>query len=139
MSSVSARGRGGSRGWRDQAGATAVEFALVIPVFITLLIGTFQVAWVMHCAGTVRWSLESSARSLLLDPTITQDQVQTAVFSRLSGMVDTRKVTITLVTDNSTAGAPVFRASSAYQPSLSIPFVANFPLTLRTTTTVPTP
>jgi Flp pilus assembly protein TadG len=139
MSSVSARGRGRALGWRDEGGATALEFALVIPVFLTLLIGTFQVAWVMHCAATVRWSLESSARTLLLDPTITQDQLQAAVFSKLSGMVDTSKVTITLVTDTSTAGAPVLRASSAYTPTLSIPLVANWPLTLRTTTAVPTP
>jgi Flp pilus assembly protein TadG len=123
----------------DESGATAVEFALVIPVFLTVLIGTFQVAWVMHCAATVRYSLESSARSLLLDPTITQDQLQTAVLAKLSGMVDTRRVTIALTTDTSTTGAPVLRASSTYQPSLSIPFVASWPLTLRATTTVPTP
>ena len=111
----------------------------MIPVFLTLLIGGFQVAWVMHCAGTVRYGLESSARSLLLDPTITQTQLQAAVNARLSGLVDTRRVTVTLVTDNSTAGAPVLRASSAYQANLSIPFVATWPLTLHATTTVPTP
>jgi Flp pilus assembly protein TadG len=123
----------------DESGATAVEFALVIPVFLTVLIGSFQVAWVMHCAATVRYGLESSARSLLLDPTITQDQLQAAVLAKLSGMVDTRRITIALTRDTSTAGAPVLRASSTYQPSLSIPFVASWPLTLRATTTVPAP
>lgn len=126
-------------GLRDESGATALEFALVIPVFIALLIGTFQVAWVMHCAGTVRWSLESSARSLLLDPTITQDQLSAAVLAKLSGLVDTRRVTVTLVSDSTTPGAPVLRASTTYQPTVSIPFVASWPLTLRATTAVPTP
>lgn len=123
----------------DESGATALEFALVIPVFVALLLGTFQVAWVMHCAGTVRWSLESNARSLLLDPTVTQDQLSTAVLGKLSGLVDTSLVTVTLVTDTTTTGAPVLRASTTYQPRLSIPFVASWPLTLRATTAVPTP
>ncbi|HEY8003885.1 MAG TPA: TadE family protein [Phenylobacterium sp.] len=127
------------RGLRDESGATALEFALVIPVFVALLLGTFQVAWVLHCAGTVRWSLESTARSLLLDPTITQDQLSTAVLGKLSGLVDTRRVTVTLVTDTTTTGAPVLRASTTYQPTLSIPFVASWPLTLHATTAVPTP
>ncbi len=136
---VSANHRRQKVGWRNEEGATAVEFALVIPMFLTLLIGGFQVAWIMHCAGTVRYELESTARSLMLDPTITQTQLQTAVNAKLTGMVDTSKVKVTLVTDNSTAGAPVFRASSVYQPTLSVPFISNWPLTLRATTTVPVP
>ena len=123
---------------RSESGATAVEFALVIPVFLTLLIGTFQVAWVLHCASTVQYALEKSARSLLLDPTITEAQLKSAVLAKLSGMVDTTKVAVTLVTDTSTAGAPVLRASSTYQPTLSIPMVADWSMTLRSTTVVPT-
>lgn len=125
-------------GLRADGGATAVEFALVIPVFLTLLIGTFQVAWIMHCAGTVQFSLESCARSLLLDPTITEAQLKSAVLAKLSGMVDTSKVNITLVADTSIPGAPVLRASSTYKPTLSIPLVADWSMTLRSTTTVPT-
>jgi Flp pilus assembly pilin Flp len=33
------------RAWRDPGGATALEFALVIPIFIVLLLGAFPV----HC------------------------------------------------------------------------------------------
>jgi len=123
---------------RAESGATAVEFALVIPVFITLMIGTLQVAWIMHCASTVQFALEKSARSLLLDPTITEAQLKSAVLTKLSGMVDVTKVNITLTPDTSTAGAPVLRASSTYQPTLSIPLVADWSMTLRSTTTVPT-
>lgn len=124
---------------RAESGATAVEFALVIPVFLTLLIGTFQVAWIMHCAGTVQFSLESCARALLLDPTITEAQLKSAVLAKLSGMVDTTKVNVTLTPDTSVTGAPVLRASSTYQPTLSIPLVADWSMTLSSTTTVPTP
>jgi Flp pilus assembly protein TadG len=125
--------------WRDQGGATALEFALVLPVFVTLLLGGFQVAWVMHSAASVRWSLESSSRMLLLNPTTTQDQLRTAVAAKLQGLVNPSDVTVTLVADNSTAGAPVLRASSDYRPTLVIPLVSRWNLDLKATTVVPTP
>ncbi|HEX4709449.1 TadE/TadG family type IV pilus assembly protein [Phenylobacterium sp.] len=130
---------GRARRWADDSGATALEFALVVPVFIALLIGAFQVSWVMHAAATVRWSLESSARTLLLDPTTTEDQLRALVSAKLAGLVNTSDVTVTLVSDTTTAGAPVLRASSDYRPTLSIPLVGHWNLDLRATTVVPTP
>jgi Flp pilus assembly protein TadG len=128
-----------ARIWSDNGGATALEFALVLPVFITLLFGGFQVAWVMHSAATVRWSLESSSRMLLLNPTTTQDQLRTAVAAKLAGLVNPSDVTVTLVADTSTAGAPVLRASSDYRPTVVIPLGPTWNLDLRATTVVPTP
>jgi Flp pilus assembly protein TadG len=127
------------RAWRDPGGATALEFALVIPIFIVLLLGAFQVAWVMHSAATVRFSLESSARMLLLNPATTQDQLRTAIATKLAGLVNPSDVTVTLVTDNSTPGAPVLRASTEYRPVLIIPLMSSWNLDLTATTTVPTP
>jgi Flp pilus assembly protein TadG len=125
--------------WRDQGGATALEFALILPVFVTLLLGAFQVAWVMHSAATVRWSLESSSRMLLLNPATTQAQLSAAVAAKLAGMVNPNDVTVTLAADTSTAGAPVLRASSHYRPTLAIPLVSTWNLDLQATTVVPTP
>lgn len=134
-----ARAKRRLQAWRDDRGATAVEMALVLPVFVTLLLGGFQVAWVMHSAATVRWSLESSSRMLLLDPTTTQDQLRTAVAAKLAGLVNPADVTVTLVPDTSTAGAPVLRASSDYRPTLVIPLVSSWNLDLKASTVVPTP
>jgi Flp pilus assembly protein TadG len=127
------------RAWRDNGGATALEFALVLPVFVTLVLGGFQVAWVMHSAATVRWSLESCSRMLLLNPATTQDQLRAAVAAKLQGMVNPNDVTVTLVADTTTTGAPVLRASSDYRPVLAIPLVSTWNLDLKATTVVPTP
>ena len=125
------------RAVKDDGGATAVEMALVLPVFLTLLLGGFQVAWVMHSAATVRWSLESSSRMLMLNPATTEDQLRTAVATKLAGLVNPNDVTVTLVADNSTAGAPVLRASSDYRPTLVIPLVSSWNLDLKASTVVP--
>lgn len=140
MSSVSAsRHPTRRRRWGDDSGATALEFALIVPVMITLLIGAFQTAWVMHCAASVRYSLETQARSLLLNPNMTADALKSAMVSQLTGLVDTSSLKVTIVTDNSVAGAPVLRASSEYEPTLAIPFVSTYHLDLKATTVVPTP
>jgi Flp pilus assembly protein TadG len=127
------------RFWRDNSGATALEFGLILPIFVMLLLGGFQVAWVMHSAATVRWSLESSSRMLLLNPNTTQDQLRTAVAAKLAGMVNPADVTVTLVTDTSVAGAPVLRASSDYRPTVIIPLISSWNLDLKASTAVPTP
>jgi len=128
-----------ARLWADRRGATAVEFALVIPVFVSLLIGTFQIAWVMHSAATVRWSLDACARGLLLNPATTQTQLRSAMNAKLAGLVNPSDVTVTLVTDSSTPTAPVLRASSDYRPRLAIPLVNIWRPHLRSTTVVPLP
>ena len=139
MCSVYVRALSRLRAWGDQGGATALEFALVLPVFVTLFLGAFQVAWVMHSAATVRWSLESSSRMLLLNPATTQDQLKAAVAAKLAGLVNPSDVTVTLVADNSNPGAPVLKASSDYRPTLAIPLVSSWNLDLTATTVVPTP
>ena len=128
-----------ARRWRDSSGATALEFALIIPVFVSLLLGTFQTAWVMHSAATVRWSLDSCARTLLLNPATTQTQLRALMTTKLAGLVNPSDVTVTLVTDSSTPGAPVLRASSDYRPTLAIPLVNIWHPHLRSTTVVPLP
>lgn len=140
MSSASARRR--PRKWpfpswrRDERGATALEFALVSPVLILLLVGAFQVAWAVHCASTVRWTLEAASRALLLDPTTTQDQIKSAMVAKLNGLVDSSKLTVSLTTDAS-SGTQMFVVSSTYAAPLAIPFARAQTLNFKATTSVP--
>jgi len=136
---VSARARRGTRGLGDEGGATALEFALVAPLLIVLLVGTFQLAWAMHCAASVRWSLETNARSLLMTPGTTADQLKTAMVSQLGGVADTSNLTVTLTTDSSIAGAKVLVAASTYTASLAVPMLAAQTLTFNAKTSVPSP
>ena len=76
---------------------------------------------------------------ILLNPTTTQDQLRSAVATKLAGLVNPSDVTVTLVSDTSTSGAPVLRASSDYRPTLVIPLVSSWNLDLKSTTAVPTP
>jgi Flp pilus assembly protein TadG len=83
----------------NNSGTAAVEFALVLPMFLTLLIGGFFAAFLLFTAGGLHYAVERAARcakvqtSVCGNPTATQNYAQ----SQFSGYAVT----------------PVFVASSA--------------------------
>lgn len=52
---------------RDERGAAAAEFALVIPVFLTLVFGTISVGLAMSAISQIHYAAERSARCLSVD------------------------------------------------------------------------
>ena len=126
---------------RDVSGATALEFALISPALIMMLIGGFQLGWALHCAATVRWSLETSARNLMIDPTETASTLKSAMLSALSGRtnVPSSALTVTIAQDTSNPASKLLVATSTYNTTLVIPFVTSTPLTFTSVTSVPTP
>jgi Flp pilus assembly protein TadG len=127
------------RGWRsDERGATALEFALVIPVAIVFLIGVFQIAWAMHVAATVRWALERDSRVLMMTPTTTADQLKTAMVTDMHGVANPQSLTVALATDSSNPASKIINATSTFSYPLWIPFVPTRTLNFTATTAVPT-
>lgn len=53
--------------YRDCRGVTAVEFALVAPVFLMLLLGGFDVGHMMYTNAVLNGAVESAARSSSLE------------------------------------------------------------------------
>ncbi|WP_366408128.1 TadE/TadG family type IV pilus assembly protein [Nitrobacter sp. 62-13] len=43
--------------WHDERGTTAVEFAIVAPVFIALLIGTFALCIALFLVGSLHYAV----------------------------------------------------------------------------------
>jgi Flp pilus assembly protein TadG len=48
--------------WGNDRGTTAVEFAIVAPVFIALIIGTFSLCLALFLAGSLHFAVEEGAR-----------------------------------------------------------------------------
>ena len=67
----------------DDRGSAAIEFSLVLPVFLTMIIGVFAVGWAAHSTHNLRHALAEGARALQLKPTITQSELQTIVRSKV--------------------------------------------------------
>ena len=129
------------RSLRDNSGATALEFALISPALILTLVGGFQLAWALHCAATVRWSLETCARSLVFNPSEAQDTLKAAMLSAMSGRASptASQLTVTITQDTSNAASTMLVATSTYNTTLSVPFLPSEPLTFTSVTRVPSP
>lgn len=48
--------------WNNQHGTTAVEFAIVAPVFIVLIIGLLYVCMALFAVGSLHYAVEEGAR-----------------------------------------------------------------------------
>ncbi|MDG4882847.1 TadE/TadG family type IV pilus assembly protein [Mesorhizobium sp. WSM4884] len=128
--------------WRAKAfagntsGGAAIEFALIVPFLIMLLFGIFAFGWSMNNESSVRYALEASARSLQLDKTLTQAQIQTIATQKLQGL-GLQNVTVTITTDPPSGGFKMAHVSASYAFVINFPYFSDYAINYSTTVTVP--
>ncbi|PBB90660.1 pilus assembly protein TadE [Mesorhizobium sp. WSM3864] len=120
----------------DASGGAAIEFALIAPFLIMLLFGIFAFGWSMNNESSVRYALEASARSLQLDRTMTQAQIQTIATQKLQAL-GLQNVTVTITTDPPSGGFKMAHVSASYAFVINFPYFSDFPINYSTTVTVP--
>ena len=120
----------------DARGGAAIEFALIMPFMILLLFGIFAFGWSMHSASTVRYTLEASARSLQLNNTLTQADIQSIATQKLQAL-GFENVNVTITTDPPTGGFKMAHVKASYAFVIEFPYFDAFPINYSTTVTVP--
>jgi Flp pilus assembly protein TadG len=66
----------------DQQGTTAVEFAIIAPVFIALLIGTIALSIGLFLIGSLHFAVEDGARCASVKTTICSDAATTVAYTQ---------------------------------------------------------
>jgi Flp pilus assembly protein TadG len=69
---------------RDDEGASAVEFALVLPLFLLLLFGTADFGFVLYTQSIMQDAAREGARRMSVDSTVTEAQGQAIAQNYLS-------------------------------------------------------
>lgn len=113
---------------RDDSGASAVELALVMPLFVALVFGLFNYGWALYCGNEVRYAVQRASRLLIADPDATIDELRAAVAQRLNG-ADIDDVDLSLATETLGAGTRVARVSWRYAYAVETPFLDDAVLT----------
>ena len=67
---------------RDQQGTTAVEFGIVAPVFIALLLGTMGLCVALFLIGSLHFAVEDGARCASVKTTICADGPTTVAYTQ---------------------------------------------------------
>ena len=122
------------RGWNS--GATAVETALILPVFITFVFGILNLGWALYCGAEVRHAVERSSRLLIVDPTTSASTILTNVKSQLSA-ADPNSVSLTKDTQSLGAGGGIAKLNWTYAYTLTSPFMRSATFNFDSTTVVP--
>lgn len=112
---------------RNRSGATAVEFALVVPLFLSLVFSTFEAGWMVVNATVLDRALDTTVRQIRIGsssaPT-TQDQIRTAVCAQAAIFVDCAKSLIIEMTDVSSGTFPTNNTVCVDRASAVAPVVS---------------
>jgi Flp pilus assembly protein TadG len=68
--------------WNDERGTTAVEFAIVAPVFILLVIGTLYMCIALFTVGSLHYAVEEGARCASVKSTLCTDASTTLAYTK---------------------------------------------------------
>lgn len=121
----------------DRRGTSAVEFAIIAPVFIALLLGVFELGWALHCNQSVDWAVQTAARQLVANPTMTNAQLTSSVQSILSNLdYDPNAVTVSLTEDPAGASPRLAHVTASYAHAINVPFINPVSYTYNTTSTM---
>ena len=118
----------------DRSGATAIELAFCLPILLTLVVGIFQFGWTQHQVSSIRYAMQRASRALMLNPDLTEAQVQTMVTSRLSS---TANIDVEVdLTKTNTANGRLATLETAYVAAFGVPSLLQFhiPFEMRVTT-----
>ena len=116
-------------------GATAVEFAMVLPVFVTMALGTIQMGIAFYQASTVQFALEETARKVMVTPTMTSGQIQTSIAQQVHSLTS-RTVTVTYSVDSS-GPISIARVTANFSIQVAIPFVPAFNIPFNAESRIP--
>ena len=82
--------------WRAREGATAAEFALVLPVLVSVLMGMFDMGYNMWATTILQGAVQQAARASTLESASGQtDAIDAKVRARVQQLVPSAKVDFT--------------------------------------------
>lgn len=119
-----------------EGGATILEFAIVAPVLIAMLVGVFNLGFAMYSGAAVRNAVQRSSRVLIMTPATTAATIKTAAQALLVD-VPVNNLTVTVTTETVTATMQVKRVSWTYDYALWVPFTSDSTLSFGSSMVVP--
>jgi Flp pilus assembly protein TadG len=71
---------------RSVSGGVAVEFAIIAPVFIFMMLAFFDAARLLQINSTIKFAVEEAGRQLLIDPDTSIEEITALARQRAAGI-----------------------------------------------------
>ena len=107
----------GTRLLRDEAGASAIEFALVLLPLILLTLGTINAGLLIYTVATLNFATQDAARCATVKTTVCDSQTHLQSYARANygGLTAAPTFTLSAPTTGACAGGNFVNASATYQ------------------------
>lgn len=122
--------------WRASEGTAAIEFAVIVPLFVTVIVGIFAIGWATNGVMAVRHALDQTGRQLLLNPTLTQQDMQKTIDGEVAYLGDPN-VSVQLAYDTSNGSFTVAHVTASYPFTIRVPFLNDLSLKYQSSIAVP--
>lgn len=119
---------------KSEDGASALEFALIFPLFAAMLFGTIQLGLAYYFAGSIQYALERAARTRMVTA-MSASQVQAAFDAEVAPFTDDN-IPISYSVDSS-GDVPIATMSATFTYQVVVPFVPTFNISFPVVTKVP--
>jgi Flp pilus assembly protein TadG len=120
---------------RDLKGFSAVEFALVLPVFMMMILGILEMGRALKTWNEVNHALTRAVRLVNLDSKTTPAEIATAMHSYL-GDINTSELSI-VATPTTITGTDYIKISVGFPFQISLPFTEIAALNINVDTIAP--
>lgn len=122
---------------RDERGVSALEFALVSPVFFALVFAAIQFSLSFHHSNTARWAVEKAARAAVLNGDVDEAAMQALVDSYLSSVDSPVAIDVSYTVDNSSS-VPMGTLTANYSRKITVPLAGYYMVSSDFNVAVPT-
>lgn len=103
----------------DETGAAAVEFAIVAPVVVMMILGSIECGRFMFLMNDMQASLSTAARSWMINPNASNSEVE-HIFCERAVLVDCAETTLTITSETVNGQAwRVMTATATFASPLS--------------------
>ncbi len=124
---------------RDRRGSTAVEFAMILPIMATMMIGAMEMGRYFLAFNSISSATEQLARYAMITPNVTTTQLTSQMQQYLSG-VDPSDVSLAFSNEADPVSGLTFQVVDVSLPHETIiPFIDMGATTIRSRMRTPLP
>ncbi len=124
-----------SRLWRDRSGASALEFGLILPAFVMLVLGVVNVSLLTNAVSSMNYAVQEAARCGAIDHASCPDS--TAIRGLAAARYKGPAITPVFVASTDACGQ-VVRATATFELNVAI-HVYEIPISARACYPSPVP
>jgi hypothetical protein len=123
---------------QDLRGVSALEFAMIAPALIFIIVGILQLGIVLNRSANVQWASERAAREIMLDRELNQTDLQALIEQKLATISGEYVIEVAYTID-ATGPIHIGRMVVTYQYPVVLPLIEPFTAWFKVDTTIPLP